>query len=261
MSTVYSRGCLTLTAGRTRSPRRRRPPGGSARACPLPAVARRRPCRRRHRRPRAGTGSRAVPAVRLTSPLIRASWTGPWRPGARHHDLSVDQQEAAVLARREEAVGSRPGDAQRAAVFAEERLRIRPERVEPEEDGRDECGPVGLRGVERLADGIEADRGRSSSSGGSRAAVRARPGPGGRLARLALAPVVDLVEVLLGHGLEGEPAIVAGAGLENPPGHRIVAGRRGRQGWHPRLVSSPWVRNSVMTMAGRADPWGSWTFL
>ena len=45
-------------------------------------------------------------------------------------------------------------------------------------------------------------------------------GPGRRLLRLALAPVVDPVKVLLGRRLECEPAIVSGAKLQDPPGHR-----------------------------------------
>ncbi len=45
----------------------------------------------------------------------------------------------------------------------------------------------------------------------------------GRLFRLALASVVDLVKVLPGGRLEGEPAIVSGAKLEEPPGNGHVA--------------------------------------
>ena len=54
-------------------------------------------------------------------------------------------------------------------------------------------------------------------------------GPGGRLFRFAFAPEVDLVKVLLGSALEGDPAKVAGTELQDPRGNQGVSVVKDRQ--------------------------------
>ena len=54
-------------------------------------------------------------------------------------------------------------------------------------------------------------------------------GPGGRLLRLAFAPEVDLVKVLLGSALESDPAKVAGTELQDPRGNQGVPVVKDRQ--------------------------------
>ena len=123
----------------------------------------------------------------------------PVPAGGGDDEFAVDQQEAAILARGEEPVQPRPGNPQRSLVLTQKRFGIRPERIVPVEHGGNERTAKRLGRLEGIAQGIQAPQ----------VAVRPVPGfqeqtgpigPGGRLFRLALARVVELVQVLLGNG-------------------------------------------------------------
>ena len=72
-------------------------------------------------------------------------------PLARDDLLAVDQQKTGVPTGSQEPVGARGWDVQRSAVAAEERLRLRRERIARVVDGVDIAGADRLGLVERLA--------------------------------------------------------------------------------------------------------------
>jgi len=176
-------------------------------------------------------GCRARRSVKVFE-RVRSSFEcdRPLVPGIAHRAMgsgrgrdfpAVDDQEAAILAGREELVVTGRADPQGAGIEAQERLGAGCQRVEAMEDVRDVNTADRLGRGECLAHGAGLVEVAGLPAAGLQHQAEGR-GPRGRLAGGALAAVVDGVASLPSDGLERDAAEIARADLKDAPGHQLV---------------------------------------